>query len=40
MSDAERDAVLSDLPARIESLGDKASAKEEALGKIREALGD
>ncbi len=28
-----------EIVARIESLGDKASAKEEALGKIREAPG-
>ncbi|PKP76129.1 MAG: DUF1289 domain-containing protein [Alphaproteobacteria bacterium HGW-Alphaproteobacteria-3] len=40
MSDGERDAVLRALPERIESLGDKASDREEALAKIREALGD
>jgi predicted Fe-S protein YdhL (DUF1289 family) len=40
MNDGERDAVLRALPARIDSLGDKASDREEALAKIREALGD
>ena len=40
MSYAERDEVLRELPSRIESLGDKASAREEAMAKIREALGD
>lgn len=40
MSDGERDTVLGELPARIESLGDKASDREEALAKIREALGN
>ncbi|MEQ8268187.1 MAG: DUF1289 domain-containing protein [Parvibaculum sp.] len=40
MSDRERDAVLRELPARIEALGDKAQAPEEALAKIREALAD
>ena len=40
MSDGERDAVLHALPERIESLGDKASAKEEALAKIAELLGE
>jgi len=39
MSDAERDAVLSELPARIDALGERASDREEALAKIREALG-
>ncbi len=38
MSDAERDKVLRDLPARIMRLGDKASAPEEALAKIADAL--
>lgn len=40
MSDEERDAVLRELPARIEALGDKAQAPEEALAKIKAALGD
>lgn len=40
MSDGERGAVLRQLPARIEALGAKASAPEEALAKIREALRD
>ncbi|PKQ06932.1 MAG: DUF1289 domain-containing protein [Alphaproteobacteria bacterium HGW-Alphaproteobacteria-11] len=38
MSDGERDAVLRQLPARIAALGEKASAPEEALTKIAEAL--
>jgi predicted Fe-S protein YdhL (DUF1289 family) len=40
MSDGERDVVLRELPARIEGLGDKASDREEALAKIRDALGN
>lgn len=39
MSDGERDAVLRELPARIEALGDKAQAPAEALAKIKDALG-
>jgi predicted Fe-S protein YdhL (DUF1289 family) len=39
MSDAERDAVLRALPARIAALGPKATAPEEALAKIAAALG-
>tara|TARA_R110002110_G_scaffold179197_4_gene384579 strand:- start:89 stop:310 length:222 start_codon:yes stop_codon:yes gene_type:complete len=38
MSGAERDKVLRDLPARIARLGDRASAPEEALAKIWDAL--
>jgi len=40
MSDEERDAVLRQLPSRIAALGEKASAPQEALAKIREALRD
>lgn len=39
MSERERDTVLSELPARIESLGERASDREEALAKIAELLG-
>lgn len=38
MNDAEREIVLRDLPRRIDTLGEKASAREEAIAKIREAL--
>ena len=38
MSDGERDAVLRELPARIEALGDKAQAPEEALVDRAELL--
>ncbi|MEP2829362.1 DUF1289 domain-containing protein [Parvibaculum sp.] len=40
LNDDERDAVLRELPARIDALGERASAREEALAKIREALGE
>lgn len=40
MSDGERNAVLSELPARIESLGERASDREEVLAKIAELLGE
>lgn len=40
MSEAERDDVLRQLPARIEALGERASNREEALAKIADLLGD
>ena len=38
MSDAERDEVLRQLPARLETLGVKAAEPETALRKIKTAL--
>lgn len=38
MSDVEREAVLRDLPRRIGTLGFKATAPDEALTKIQDAL--
>ena len=38
MNDAERDAVLRQLPARLETLGEKTAEPEAALRKIKAAL--
>lgn len=38
MSDVEREMVLRDLPRRIGTLGEKATAPDEALAKIQDAL--
>lgn len=38
MSDAERRAVMEELPARIEALGTQATAPQEALARIEAAL--
>ncbi|MFA7639304.1 MAG: hypothetical protein WCY02_08330 [Parvibaculum sp.] len=38
MSDVERETVLRDLPRRIGTLGFKATAPDEALAKIQDAL--
>ncbi|MBI1261470.1 MAG: DUF1289 domain-containing protein [Rhizobiales bacterium] len=38
MSDAERRAIMEELPARIEALGAQATAPQEALARIEAAL--